>query len=132
MELYAGPFVTIHHDADAGLVALEWTAMSAQMAPADFKQALERFVEHIEERGARRLLVDVRAFHFEVTPDLTIWRDERISRRYNDAGVDRLAYVVREGFPVPRYDGKPLSKQELFRTRFFTSMAEARRWLLRS
>jgi hypothetical protein len=99
------------------------------MRGEDFRAGLLRLADLTEECNARRLLVDVRHFRFQMTPSLVIWRDQEIAPRYNRSGVDRFAYLVKGDFPIPPFDGKPLSKKEWFRTRFFTGEREARKWL---
>lgn len=129
-HVFANDFCEIGFDEDRSLLELRWKLATTRMGSDDFRDGLERFAELAECHRARRLLVDVSGFRYSLSPDLILWRDQEIAPRYNRAGVDRLAYVVREGFPIPSFDGKPLSKRELFRTRFFTSRAAAHRWLV--
>ena len=130
VHVFTNEFCEIGFDEDRSLLELRWKPATTRMDSDDFREGLERFAELAECHRARRLLVDVRGFRFSLPPDLILWRDRDIAPRYNKAGVDRLAYVVREGFPIPSFDGKPISKQELFRTRFFTSRADAHCWLV--
>ncbi len=126
MNLARNDYWTMDLDDSGTTVDLTWTAATAGMTADDFKEALATFAGLAEERDTPGLLVDVRQFGFQMTPDLGEWRVTDIVPRYNAAGVKRFAYVFPTGAETPPESQYP---GEDFQTGYFTSTGDARAWL---
>ena len=131
MQLHQTEFYTFTYDEKSKILKFLWTEKTADMKGEDFKEALTLYAGYAEEYEAPRLMIDVRAFKFNMTSELGTWRDEVISPRYNMAGVKKFAYVVPEGSPMAS-SGEQSPKHETFITQYFDSEEKAQEWLLDS
>jgi hypothetical protein len=64
------------------------------MTEEEFKADLTLFADHVEEKRARGILVDVSHFRHKMGPGFEEWRVRNISSRYSAAGVQRFAFVL--------------------------------------
>ncbi|MCZ6523468.1 MAG: hypothetical protein O7A68_06340, partial [Alphaproteobacteria bacterium] len=86
MRLHANEYFEITHDAQSGILEIDWTERTAEMGDEAFKDALQRLAGFAAEHGAHSLLVDVTRFRHHVGAELGAWRGAEITPRYNRAG----------------------------------------------
>jgi hypothetical protein len=98
-ELDRDEFGTITHDAENGILELDWLEGSAAMTDDDFKRSMERYAGFAEARRTPNLLVDVTRFRHSPGDDVGPWRDRHVLPRYNAAGVKKFAFLVPPGTP---------------------------------
>lgn len=131
MRLHENEYFEITHDAQSGILEIDWTERTAAMSDETFKDALQRLAGLAAEHGARSLLVDVTRFRHHVGPELGAWRGAEITPQYNRAGVRRFAYVFAPGADLPpsSEEAPEAYEGEDFATRFFDAEDEARAWV---
>ena len=128
MKLQETDYWTIDYDADRGVTSLLWTEATEDMTDDDFKDALECLAGVAEDKRSPRVMVDIRTFRFPVGADIGPWREQTIVPRYNNAGIERFAYLTGPGGPPPRAPAKAADSED-FLTGFFDSASEAQTWL---
>lgn len=131
MRLHASEYFEITHDAESGILEIDWTERTAEMSDETFKAALQRFAGFAAERGARSLMVDVTRFRHRMGADIGAWRAAEITPQYNRAGVRRFAYVFAADADLPpSSEAAPEAYPgEDFATRFFHGEDEATAWV---
>jgi hypothetical protein len=126
MVLEDDAFWTMTHNDDASSIELEWKPSTADMSAADFQRALQHLAKHISEQRAGGALIDVRNFHFAMTPELDGWRQEAIIPAYNAGGLKRFAYLLPPGVEYRPGGGGDAAT---FATDYFDDQERARAWL---
>ncbi len=131
-KLYEDKFMIISFEDEAKILNLKWSPNTDMMNDQDFKDALVVFAGFVEAYEAKCLRVDVQEFKFmkAMEPELSDWRVQNISTRYNKAGVRKFAFVHGEGFSGPDSDGEKFESEE-FSTNHFGAEAKATEWLSR-
>ena len=131
MEVSRRPFYVFDLDEHASLMSFVWTEKSVAMTVGDYKDAIREYARLVLEHRARRALVDLRKFRCVVDADLlgSWWADE-IVPLYNQAGLEKFAFVLPEGEQAPP-DETPAKAQagEKFVTKQFGSEPAAISWL---
>jgi hypothetical protein len=98
-ELHRDDYGVITHQAEDGILELEWLEASANMTDDDFKRSMQRYAELAGEHSTPYLLVDVRNFRHSMGKDVGAWRDEHVIPAYHAAGVRKLAFLLPTGAP---------------------------------
>jgi hypothetical protein len=98
-ELDRDQYGVIRHHPEDGLLELEWLDASENMTDDDFKRSMQRFAALAAERSTPHILVDVTKFRFTPGEGVPAWRDEYVIPAYNDAGVEKFAFLVPAGAP---------------------------------
>ena len=131
MEVSRRPFYVFDLDEHASLMSFVWTEKSVAMTVGDYKDAIREYARLVLEHRARRALVDLRKFRYVVDAHLlgSWWADE-IVPLYNQAGLEKFAFVLPEGEQAPP-DETPAKAQagEKFVTKQFGSEPAAISWL---
>jgi hypothetical protein len=128
-QLHEDNFLTIFWDENLRVIGVEWKDTTSSMTDANFKQELTMFADYVERKAARGILVDVSQFRYTTGPALQEWRVKNISSRYSAAGVERFAFLLANGSPIPPMMNQS-SPGESFATRAFTDLDEAKNWLI--
>lgn len=127
MDLHRDDFAQFIYDPDSRVLSILWTEATEGMSTEDFKAGLERLADYAEAHRSPRVLVDVSNFRFRPPPEIGPWRETQIVPRYNEAGVERFAYVHGAGATLP--PATPSPDSEIFETRHFDSRADAIAWM---
>jgi hypothetical protein len=132
MELSRSPFYVFDFDEHASLISFVWTEKSAAMTVDDYKNAIRKYARLVLEHRVRRSLVDLRKFRYRVEEQaagVSWWVDE-IVPLYNQAGLERFAFVLPEGEQAPS-DETPATAEEgeKFLTKQFALRQAAIAWL---
>jgi hypothetical protein len=131
MEVCRSPFYVFDLDEHASRMSFVWTEQSVAMTVDDYKDAIRAYARLVLKHRTRRVLVDLRSFRYRVEdPDAVgAWWADEIVPLYNQAGLEKLAFVLPEGEAPP--DETPADAQagENFVTRQFGSEQAAIAWL---
>ena len=94
--------VVTSHEAPAHL-ELRWLPATGQMTDEDWKAGLLTLAAEAEASGRAGILIDATDFRHGFTDrdGAMAWRDQHVIPRYNEAGVQRFAFLMPEGFPAP-------------------------------
>jgi hypothetical protein len=125
MEISQSPFYVFDFDEHASLISFVWTEKSAAMTVDDYARLV---LEHRVRRG----LVDLRKFRYRVEEQdagVSWWADE-IVPLYNQAGLERFAFVLPEGEQAPSDEAPATTEEgEKFLTKQFAAKQAAIAWL---
>lgn len=115
-------FMTVMED--NGIVVLRWKKGTERMNDELFKQEALKFVGVVEKELAKKIVVDMRDFRFQLSPELVSWRNEHVIALYNRIELQKFAFIS---------NTPPAVKQEdpanTFTTRHFKTEEEANKWL---
>jgi hypothetical protein len=131
MEISRRPFYVFDLDAHASLMSFVWTEQSAAMTVDDYKDAIRAYARLVLEHRARRALVNLRNFRFRAEDaDVGTWWADEIVPLYNQAGLEKFAFVLPDGEQPPPDETPPQRDAgEKFVTRQFGSEQAAIAWL---
>jgi hypothetical protein len=113
MEICESPFYVFDFDQHASLISFIRTEKSAAMTVDDYKNAIRKYARLVLEHRVRRGLVDLRKFRYRVEEQdagASWWADE-IVPLYNQAGLERFAFVLPEAEQAPS-DETPATAEE--------------------
>ncbi len=110
------------------MLRVDWTDATAAMTDDEFKRTLGWIADHVADRKARALFIDVRDFRHDVSAEVQQWRLRNISTRYNAAGLGRLAFLFPNGADIPPMANRS-GEGERFVTRGFNNEEHATAWL---
>jgi hypothetical protein len=131
MEISRSPFYVFDFDEHASLISFIWTEKSAAMTVDDYKNAIRKYACLLEHK-VRRGLVNLRKFRYRVEEQdagASWWADE-IVPLYNQAGLERFAFVLPEGEQAPPDETPARAEEgEKFLTKQFAAKQAAIAWL---
>jgi len=132
MEASRHAFYAFDFDEQTSLLSFNWTEKSAGMTDDDYTQALREYARLMLKHRARRALIDLRKFRYRLgDPDgLRSWWANEIVPLYNQAGLEKFAFVLPEGEHAPP-DKTPAKAEEgeKFLTKQFGTKQAAISWL---
>lgn len=134
-ELARYRFGFILKQPESPVLELTWLPTSAAMSDEDWMTGLMMLAAEAEAAEISAILIDATAFRhgFEDRNSAMSWRDARVIPRYNNAGVEKFAFVMPEGYTgptaesgaAPVFDG-PAAR---FPTQWFRTRESAMTWL---
>ena len=94
-ELFNDQFGSIQHYPDEKILELRWSSGTKGMSDDDFKHWLKLLGDYANDHNTRFLVIDVREFLGKPSADAVgSWRDEHIIPLYNQAGTEKMAFLV--------------------------------------
>ncbi len=120
------PMYSITYHKPERLARLTWLSGTEGMTDEDFRETLEVFAESAQQHGAKRLIIDVREFKHRPSSEILAWRDQVTVPKYNQAGVQRQAWV----WPGDTSSMKPSSEGKNYDERYCSSEDEALAWVM--
>ena len=127
MLLYDHMLYTFEWNEDSDVLFLRWKTTTESMTSEDFKEALHNFAGFGFEYQTLNMLVDVRGFRFQMTPELGSWREEFISPRYVRFGLTKFGYIMPPEIASQMKD--MASTPRAFEEGYFDNEADAVHWL---
>jgi hypothetical protein len=98
-ELAANEWGTIIYHPQWTTLELKWGQKTRSMADDEFKKTLEIMADHGLKVRPKYMIIDATEFLHELGEGTLAWRDEHIVPRYNDAGVEKFAFLVTDSMP---------------------------------
>ena len=129
-ELGSDEFATYRRDDRHAELELRWSAATKSMSERQFRAAIERLAELLEQTHTPNVLIDVVEFVHESAPDFEEWRQARIIPRYNAAGVKKFAFLLPADAPNTVEKGVEPAREgtQTFPTGYFNSRERALAW----
>jgi hypothetical protein len=78
---------------------LRWGQRTRSISDDGFKETLQIMAEQGLKVRPKYMIVDSTEFFHELGEGTLAWRNEHIVPRYNDAGVERFAFLVADTMP---------------------------------
>ena len=78
---------------------LTWAQTTRSMSDDGFKQTLQMLADHGLRLRPASIIIDATEFFHELGEGTLAWRDEHIVPLYNEAGVQKFAFLVTEHMP---------------------------------
>jgi len=133
-------YVNLFYEEEAQLITAVWLPSTEELYDnEEFKEAALLTAEICEEYKPKVWLVDNRTMLYTLDPDLHIWVDQELTLRYQATGLTKMAFVFippeePEEIIFEKLSTEQLmeveSTKEAWQTQFFTTIDEARKWLL--
>ena len=118
----------ISFDDEKSLLTLEWLEETKNMHEAHFQGTLFMLAGYSIQNNSKKILIDARKFRFKASDEVVgPWRTKNISPLYNQAGVQKFAFIFPQGVTTP--SDEVTWPDEKFPTNFFTTEDESLRWL---
>ncbi len=93
-ELAANQWGTIIYHPRWNTLELKWGQKTRSMTDDGFKQTLQLMAGHGLQVRPRYMIIDATEFFHEFGEGTLAWRDEHIVPLYNDAGVEKFAFLA--------------------------------------
>ncbi len=130
-ELAANEWGTITHYPAWNTLELKWSEKTRSMSDDGFRQTLQILADQGLKVRPRFMIIDATEFYHSVGEGVLAWRDEHIVPLYNQAGVEKFAFLAPADMPgtvekggEPKPDG-PAS----FPTAWFETKERMYAWL---
>ena len=114
---------------------LKWLPSTAEATDADAKTAMKAFAQESVNRRPHTLIVDTTEFRHAWGDGFMEWRNAEIIPRYNQAGVEKFAFIASTGYPGPTVEagaGPAPEGPANFPTGWFKTRQAAYQWLATS
>jgi len=93
-ELAANEWATITYYPQWNTLELKWGQKTRSMSDDGFKKTLQIMADHGLKVGSKFMIIDATEFFHTLGEGVLAWRDEHIVPLYNEAGVERFAFLV--------------------------------------
>jgi hypothetical protein len=98
-ELATSTWGTITYHPQWNTLELTWSPDTRSMDDDGFRQTLQLLADHGLKVRPRFMIVDSTQFHHTLAEGALAWRDEHIVPLYNEAGVQKFAFLVTAAAP---------------------------------
>jgi hypothetical protein len=98
-EVASNQWATITYYSEWNTLELRWHPETKSMSDEDFKQALIDLADQGLVFHPPAMIIDATEFFHELGEGTLAWRDEHIVPRYNEAGVQKFAFLVTDQMP---------------------------------
>ena len=98
-ELAASEWGTITYHPQWNTLELKWAEKTRSMNDDGFKQTLQILADHGLEVRPRYMIIDATEFFHTLGEGTLAWRDEHIVPLYNQAGVEKFAFLTSSAMP---------------------------------
>jgi len=123
-ELAANEWGTITSYPQWNTLELTWSPSTRSMGDDGFKETLQLLADQGLKARPRFMIIDATQFFHTVGEGVLAWRDEHIVPLYNEAGVQKFAFLATDAAPatvekggVPAPDGPATFPTAWFETR---------------
>lgn len=114
---------------------LKWLPSTADASDAEARATMKVFAQESVNRRPHTLIVDTTEFRHAWGDGFMEWRNAEIIPRYNQAGVEKFAFVANPGYPGPTVEAGAEPAPEgpaNFPTGWFKTRQAAYQWLATS
>jgi hypothetical protein len=98
-QVASGDWATITYYPDWNTLELVWGEQTRSMSDDGFKGTLQMLAEQGLELRPSYLIINAVDFFHVIGQETMSWRDEHIVPLYNEAGVQKFAFLVTDGTP---------------------------------
>ena len=98
-ELAANHWGTITYYPQWTTLELTWSPETRSMDDDGFRQTLQLLADHGLKVRPRFMIIDATQFRHTLADGTLAWRDEHIVPRYNEAGVQKFAFLATAAAP---------------------------------
>ena len=98
-EVAANQWGTIKHHPQWQTLELRWDAATRSMTDDGFKQTLQILADQGLKVRPKFMIIDATEFFHTPGEGTLAWRDENIVPLYNDAGVEKFAFLTTAAMP---------------------------------
>jgi hypothetical protein len=98
-QLAASEWGTITYYPEWTTLELKWGQKTRSMSDDEFKKTLQVMADHGLKVRPRFMIIDATEFFHEFAEGTLAWRDDHIVPLYNDAGVEKFAFLVTDRMP---------------------------------
>ncbi len=106
-----------------GILVLRWKPATKDLTNDAFKSEAIKFINIVKQNQSKNIIVDMRNFSYDLTPEVIAWRNQNIIAVYNEIGVEKFAFISEK--PTVKQD----NPNNTFFTRHFVNEQEAENWL---
>ena len=93
-EVAANEWGTVTHHPQWQTLELKWDASTRSMTDDGFKQTLQILADQGLKVRPRFMIIDATEFFHRPGGGTLAWRDEHIVPLYNDAGIEKFAFLT--------------------------------------
>ncbi|HEX6403330.1 MAG TPA: hypothetical protein VF003_09295 [Pseudonocardiaceae bacterium] len=98
-ELTANEWGTITYHPQWNTLELKWDQKTRSMGDDGFRETLQILAGHGLEVRPRYMIIDATEFFHTSAEGTLAWRDEHIVPLYNEAGVEKFAFLATDRAP---------------------------------
>jgi hypothetical protein len=98
-EVAANEWGTVTHHPRWQTLELRWDAATRSMTDDGFKQTLQVLADQGLKVRPRFMIIDATEFFHKPSEGTLAWRDEHIVPLYNDAGIEKFAFLTTAAMP---------------------------------
>src|SRR5215469_12217999 len=98
-ELTASGWGTITYHPQWSTLELKWDQKTRSMGDGGFRKTLQIFADHGLRVRPRYMIIDATEFLHTPGEGTLAWRDEHIVPLYNEAGVEKFAFLATAAMP---------------------------------
>jgi hypothetical protein len=98
-EVAANEWGTVIHHPQWQALELRWSAVTRSMADDGFRETLQMLADQGLKVRPKFMIIDATEFFHRPSEGTLAWRDENIVPLYNDAGVEKFAFLTTGSMP---------------------------------
>ncbi len=98
-QLAANEWGTITYYPEWVTLELKWGQQTRSMSDDGFRKTLQVLADHGLKVRTRFMIIDATEFFHELAEGTLAWRDEHIVPLYEEAGVEKFAFLVTGNMP---------------------------------
>jgi len=98
-ELTASGWGTITYHPQWSTLELKWDQKTRSMDDGGFRKTLQIFADYGLQVRPRYMIIDATEFFHTPGEGALLWRDEQIVPLYNEAGVEKFAFLATVSMP---------------------------------
>jgi hypothetical protein len=98
-ELAANEWGSIIYHPQWSTLELKWGQQTRSMSDDGFKETLQLMADHGRKARPKYMIIDATEFFHTPGEGTLAWRDQHIVPLYNQAGVEKFAFLTRSSMP---------------------------------
>ena len=130
--LYENQFLKITLEDQAPIIIFTWLFDSRIMSEEVYKEEMHKVADFQITYKTHKPLVDIREFHFVITPPLQEWVDQNILGKFIQSGLSKVAYVASNDVfaQIAVEQTMEETNGSVFKVQYFKEYEKARNWLM--
>jgi len=133
-------YVNFFYEEENQLITAVWLPSTENLyEDNDYKAACILTAEICEKYKPKSWLADNRTLFYTIVPDIQTWIDKELTPRFEQAGLQKMAFILVAPEEPNKYVFENISVRQLieeentkeaWQNQFFSTEEEARKWLL--